>query len=460
MITKIEINGFKSFEGFQMSFSPFVVVAGTNASGKSNLFDAIRLLSALADKDLKTAFAKQRGSYLELFTQYSKKLYSPKIELSIDLFLDRYVSDDFNKEVELGHRRLRYEIVIERITDRRLNIEKLVVKRELLRPIKRAEDQWYKQVISGTKWEPLKKSLNYKPYISTEIKSGVNVIHLRQDGIRGGKPTPVKDLERSVLSGVNDASFPHAFAVKKEILNWNIFQLNPIELSKPSPMLGKNKLDVEGRNLAALVKWIEAMEPMALQSMSRKIHKLLPDIRSIEIDSDQVRQQYVLMAEGVDGRKFSSNVLSEGTLRIIALIALHHDERHRGLICFEEPENGIHPYRMRKILDVLKSLTTDFSDLEQIDLPLRQVIINTHSPLLIKEIAKSDELRDVSLYFSRLVKIVNSEKGLSYRVTRLSPVVIENTRRILFGSMPAEEAVSHHELNEFLNVFDNVLSDY
>ena len=56
MITKIKINGFKTFHNFEMEFSPLTVVAGLNASGKSNLFDALQLLSRLAEFDLKTAF--------------------------------------------------------------------------------------------------------------------------------------------------------------------------------------------------------------------------------------------------------------------------------------------------------------------------------------------------------------------------------------------------------------------
>ncbi|MEW5818300.1 MAG: AAA family ATPase, partial [Spirochaetota bacterium] len=39
MITHIKINGFKSFQNFEMSFTPLTVIAGVNASGKSNLFD-------------------------------------------------------------------------------------------------------------------------------------------------------------------------------------------------------------------------------------------------------------------------------------------------------------------------------------------------------------------------------------------------------------------------------------
>ena len=45
MLTRIEIDSFKTFEGFGLDLGPMQVILGPNASGKSNLFDAIRLLS-------------------------------------------------------------------------------------------------------------------------------------------------------------------------------------------------------------------------------------------------------------------------------------------------------------------------------------------------------------------------------------------------------------------------------
>ena len=69
MITRIGIDGFKTFNNFKMEFTPFTVVAGTNASGKSNLFDALKLLSNLAETDLKSAFnnTNLRGKQLSNF---------------------------------------------------------------------------------------------------------------------------------------------------------------------------------------------------------------------------------------------------------------------------------------------------------------------------------------------------------------------------------------------------------
>jgi len=68
MITNIKIDGFKSFRNFEMEFSPFTVIAGLNASGKSNLFDALELLSRLAEYSLRDAFPERRGTVSELFT--------------------------------------------------------------------------------------------------------------------------------------------------------------------------------------------------------------------------------------------------------------------------------------------------------------------------------------------------------------------------------------------------------
>ena len=63
MLTYLKINGFKSFQNFEMEFTPLTVIAGANASGKSNLFDALKLLARLAETDnLKKAFKEQEGT--------------------------------------------------------------------------------------------------------------------------------------------------------------------------------------------------------------------------------------------------------------------------------------------------------------------------------------------------------------------------------------------------------------
>ncbi|WP_366927639.1 AAA family ATPase [Aeromicrobium sp.] len=49
MLTRLEVDGFKNLLGFSVDLGPYTCIAGVNASGKSNVFDAIQFLSLLAD---------------------------------------------------------------------------------------------------------------------------------------------------------------------------------------------------------------------------------------------------------------------------------------------------------------------------------------------------------------------------------------------------------------------------
>ncbi|MBI5604166.1 MAG: AAA family ATPase, partial [Deltaproteobacteria bacterium] len=55
MLLRLKVNGFKNLMNVDVRFGPFTCVAGANGVGKSNLFDAIRFLSLLANKTLTEA---------------------------------------------------------------------------------------------------------------------------------------------------------------------------------------------------------------------------------------------------------------------------------------------------------------------------------------------------------------------------------------------------------------------
>ncbi len=78
-----------------MEFTPLTVIAGSNASGMSNLFDALQLLARLAGVDMKTAFGEQRGSAIELFTQYNVDQYVDKMFFEIERLINRVVKDNW-----------------------------------------------------------------------------------------------------------------------------------------------------------------------------------------------------------------------------------------------------------------------------------------------------------------------------------------------------------------------------
>ena len=92
MLTKLEVDGFKTFENLSVDFMPFTAVLGSNAAGKSNLFDVIQLLSQLATRDVAEAVKPMRGEPLELFRQ-TPSGQARQIRLVAEVLVDPVVRD-------------------------------------------------------------------------------------------------------------------------------------------------------------------------------------------------------------------------------------------------------------------------------------------------------------------------------------------------------------------------------
>ena len=449
MITRLEITGFKSFDKFSIDLAPFVVVAGVNGAGKSNLFDAIQLLSRLAEMDIRTAFSGQRGEAYELFAQNTDGTYAQYMEFSVEMLLDRRVRDTWGSEADLTYTRQRYTLSIERRMDKR-GIERLFVRKEELHAIPRGEDIWYKEYVGMHNHHWHKKVTGGRaPFINTTEDNGTATVKLHQDKGSRGRPRPAADLESTMLSGVTNTEFPHALAVREEMRNWHFLQLNPVELSKPAlKFTAREVMGSDGSGLAAALFRIKSEDPIALQDIALEMANLIPGIKSLNVEEDEVDKKYVVKIVTEDGRSFSSLVLSEGTLRLLALTTLKHDNKHRGVLCFEEPENGINPTRISQVIQLLRDLSTDFIKEEDAAFPARQVMINTHSPVLISEVCKMKGIEKWGVVLlARLATHIGNGKKIQH--TYISPVNIAHQGEFRFGSeayTPSEMQVTKHEL--------------
>ena len=422
MITKIEIDGFKAFSKFQIEFAPLTIIAGTNASGKSNLFDAMGLLSRIVDVDLKTAFSIKRGDANELFTLYANDDHAKSISFVVELLLDKNIKDNFGGEAILKYTRLRYEIQIGRNTNDR-GVQELVVISESLNPIRHDDDKWINIYIpKGTLeiWRPkVKTGKRGVAYIDTSDDR----INLRQDG-KGGikKEFSLNSINQAIISVVNSIDFPHALAAKEEIKKWKFLQLNPEDLRQPSSYLAKDNLTHTGQNLAAALFRIKSIDDSLLKMITRRLNSLLPGITNVDVLDDKVGKQFIIQVKNQDGRAFTSRVLSEGTLRLLTLCVFLYDPMYNGLLCFEEPENGVHPGRMKLTAELLMDLATDFEDENQ---ELRQVIVNTHSTALVAEAFEYNIKNVCRIWFSQMVTqtAINNGRKQQIQITKMLPVV-------------------------------------
>ena len=113
---------------------------------------------------------------------------------------------------------------------------------------------------------------------------------------------------------------------------------------------------------------------------------LIGDVGRVWVDRDDRRGILTLQVIGRDGTEYPARSLSDGTLRFLALCALELDVNTEGVICLEEPENGIHPERIPAMLNLLQDIAVDPTEAVDETNSLRQVIVNTHSPAVVSEV--------------------------------------------------------------------------
>jgi len=458
LITRIEIDGFKSFQDFKLELSPFQVIVGPNGAGKSNLFDALCLLKNLTEEGtLEEAFQKIRGGGIDAFTKLADGRLVNKICLAVEMLVDLYVEDG-SVEAELKYTRMRYELEISRRLDE-LGLERFSVSYESLKTIPRVDDIWCKRhgLLTQTKWLPKLGSRGKRggrsgsgsvPFISTEQ----NTILLHRDGLSGGTFTMGRvDVvnDHTVLSRGASIERPHVFAARKEIRSWKILQLNPDVLREPSPINAPASLSARGHNLATTLVRMRTEDPFLINDVSCDLASLVPGMLKVELDTDQARNRHIVRATTQDQTSFSSESLSDGTLRMLALATLRNDPEQHGVLCLEEPENGVHPSRFQRVARVLRDLATNFQDEDQAQFPLRQLIVSTHSPTFVSQ----TEVRDALLfaYVVTLIRPPREEIPPQY-ITRIIPVIRPDTQALSdFGVSQEAEAYTLDQIKDYLN---------
>lgn len=391
MITRLEIDGFKTFENFAIDLMPFTAIVGPNASGKSNLFDAVELLAELATEDVRSAMTKLRGDPVELFRQtpYGS---AETVTLAVEVLLPISGIDQFGTSYELKTQRLRYEVSLLGETDALGNIEKVIVTHEKCQRIKKKDERCsFIRSASGISYGG---NMRKTPFLDTETSSdGQKSFLVRQDGPnKKGRPTriPAFDASRTGISTVQTAEFPHLYAVKKFLGHPSFLEISPSEARRENDRFVEKKLLPSASNLAAVLDRLKSDTGTSdqpegiLNDISNQLSQLIPSVRKVHSVTSRDQKEYAYEIEMADGLRFSSRVISDGTLRLLALITLLNDPEREGLLCFEEPENGIHEGRIPELVELIRSSTADFAH------DYFQVVVNTHSPAVMKALQNTE----------------------------------------------------------------------
>lgn len=459
MLTRLEIDGFKTFENLAIDLTPFTAVLGTNAAGKSNLFDAIQLLSNLATKDVAEAVKGMRGEPLELFRQTASGR-TRQIRMAAEVLVDSKVRDPWGSEVKLTHTRMRYEVTLER-REIKPGVERIQVAREAVLPILAKDDAWAKSMKPSKTFRASHlRYLRQKPWLTTEYLPEGLSFSVHQDG-KQGRNRPASAAEATVLYSITNAEFPHLFALREEMRHWRLLQLDPALLRRPVSATASDVLEADGSNLAAVLAQLKAETATperpsgVLSDIAVELNHLIPGITRLDAQLHEASREYRIELTMRDGLPFTSRVISDGTLRVLALLTLMHDPRHRGLICFEEPENGVHPGRIHELVQRLKEMVSNPRELSEEDdaaAPLNQLLLNSHSPVVLAALIDK-ELHPThgTILFADTATVSDPVSREVRRKTRLRPVKSNLQVSFLDESQVPQGFVSDLEVKKVLN---------
>lgn len=347
MITELTLHNWKSFADATLYIDPLTFVIGTNASGKSNILDALDFLKKIANRTPITDVVQSiRGGK--------------------DWVL-RKGADEFGISVRVQNGKTYvYSIVIAP----KDNI--FEIKTEELRVVRQEGDE---EIVFKAEWTDLNGSgISYW----TVFKSGLKASFSDEFN---NSPAAISSM--SVMPLTED----DREAVNTVVRNLrNIFILNPIPAAMRNYVPVSETLKQDASNLAGLIAGLEVSRKIEVELLLTKYIRPLPERDIVRVWTERVglkdSDAMLYCEENWNGTplQLDARGMSDGTLRFIAIIIAILTGAENSLLVIEEVDNGLHPSRAEELVNVLKTLGSKRS----ID-----ILCTTHNPTLIDSLGNT-----------------------------------------------------------------------
>jgi predicted ATPase len=377
-VTRVSFEAFKSLYDVVCEFDKFTVITGPNGAGKSNLVDALNFLGEAYSHGLEIAVSRHGGyeNIAHRRTRRAKKAITIRVELALN-------SEDFQR-VRRSHPWLvapkgmigpedemhylhsfsmatdtqaltsDFKIVAEHV---RFTDPEGVVLLDILRdsdgvPVISAQESLGKKRAKGE--SPSPADLVY-PFTDEGFVEFVK-----------NRPSPRTTLLVDLFSYATFLG-----EIREALAGVRVFQLSPHQCRTSGVPTPNAALERHGDNLPGAADHLMRNEPKAWQSVEMAMRAVIPKLSAIEIAHTEDRRLALQFRERGVGRPWTGNEVSDGTMQSLAIFVALFDPR-TPIVVIEEPENSVHPWVLRRIVDLASA-----------DDSAKQVIMTTHSPVLL-----------------------------------------------------------------------------
>ncbi len=339
MLSKFRVQHYKSLFDVTVDLEPLTVFIGPNGSGKSNICEALVVSSDFL-KRLIDIDGSSRDEYL-IVPFFAKSFQTiDKSQQSIESKFWRGKADYFNFEFYTS--------------------------------------------------DGLPDQSKNKADLSVHIDHSEKMVHL--------KTFDQEDMEiRTAFMKESQSDQLSLLFLKQQLLasvenvlrKVEIYDFDPLEISRNIQLT--ISIDRKGLGIAHSLVDILHTNRKGFDELESRFTQLVPNIKEIVLPRRDDRSFSLELVDRYSDHHIPASDISDGTLRILAFLTALYQENTPSIICFEEPENGVHPWLLHKMMELLKIISTEGITGNPV-----QILITTHSPVLLNYV-EPHQVRAVEL---------------------------------------------------------------
>lgn len=398
MIRRVQVLHYRALKYIDIQLSPFLILVGPNASGKSTFLDVINIITDVLNESPHMAIEKRASRFDELLW----KQQGNKFEIALELEIPKDVSEKLKvKDYSLA----RYEISLHLDNEKGVVIggENLWLVKEAFinsdptvrhprqRTLFPEEPGEPAYVVSPRKRTPpgwrkvVSKSAQGNDYFRSETTDW-NITY-KFGPFKASLARIPEDEER----------FPVSIWVKSILMEGMQFlQLNSTIMRWPCRPDLPVAFQPDGSNLPKVIQHLSKERPDFFDRWIKHVQTALPEIETIEVKEKPEDRFLYLNVRHKNGLKLPSWVISDGTLRLLAQTIIAYLPEMNRIYMIEEPENGLHPLAIESTFQSLSSVYEN------------QILLASHSPVILR-LAEPKHILCFSKTPSGAVDIVKGE---------------------------------------------------
>ncbi len=379
MITRIEALGFRSLRDVDQELTPFQVLVGPNGSGKSTFLDVVAFLGDVLRIGPRKAILGDAAARVPPRAADPSHLCWMREGDRFELAVELEVPEERAKVLPSGkYRRARYEVAVSvgrDGTEVGLSAETL-----WLAPAQEREEEVQRSLFPDLR-QPRRSIVRpprgktpsgWRKVVNRIAESGNDYFQAETSG--WNNPFRLGPTKAALANLPEDETrFPVATWVKRLLMEGvQRVVLNAEAMRRPSPPGTSRSYLPDGSNLPWVIQALKTSSPKQFRRWVEHLRTALADLKTIStVERREDRTRYLVL-EHDNGLKAPSWVVSDGTLRLLALTLIAYLPDAEGIYLIEEPENGIHPRAMETVFQSLSSVYG------------AQVLCASHSPVVLR----------------------------------------------------------------------------